>query len=89
VSLQAIRVIFGFYVKNLARSTCTCRSFTVRLYRPDSALAKVALKPEDITDIILTHPRWDHIDGITLFPNAHIWMQKDDYGYFAGAALQI
>jgi glyoxylase-like metal-dependent hydrolase (beta-lactamase superfamily II) len=60
----------------------------VNYTRPDSALAKVALKPEDITDIILTHPHWDHIDGITLFPKAHIWMQKDDYGYFVGSAWQ-
>jgi glyoxylase-like metal-dependent hydrolase (beta-lactamase superfamily II) len=60
----------------------------VHYTRPDSALAKVALKPEDITDIILTHPHWDHIDGIGLFPNAHIWIQKDDYGYFVGAAWQ-
>jgi glyoxylase-like metal-dependent hydrolase (beta-lactamase superfamily II) len=51
-------------------------------------LAKVALKPEDITDIILTHPHWDHIDGIGLFPKAHIRMQKDDFGYFVGAAWQ-
>lgn len=28
----------------------------VNYTRPDSALAKVALKPEDFTDIILTHP---------------------------------
>jgi glyoxylase-like metal-dependent hydrolase (beta-lactamase superfamily II) len=60
----------------------------VNYIRPDSALAKVALKPEDITDIILTHPHWDHIDGVGLFPKAHIWVQKDDYGYFVGAAWQ-
>ena len=60
----------------------------VNYIRPDSALAKVALKPEDITDIILTHPHWDHIDGIGLFPKAHIWIQKDDYGYFVGAATK-
>src|ERR1700679_3280600 len=56
--------------------------------RPDSTLLKVGLKPEDITDIILTHPHWDHIDGIGLFPKAHIWIQKDDYGYFVGSAWQ-
>jgi glyoxylase-like metal-dependent hydrolase (beta-lactamase superfamily II) len=28
----------------------------VHYTRPDSALAKVAIKPEDIADIILTHP---------------------------------
>src|ERR1700727_721378 len=56
--------------------------------RPDSALAKVGLKPGDITDIILSHPHWDHIDGVGLFPNAHIWIQKEDYNYFVGAAWQ-
>jgi glyoxylase-like metal-dependent hydrolase (beta-lactamase superfamily II) len=56
--------------------------------RPDSALAKLGLKAADITDIVFSHPHWDHIDGVTLFPNAHIWIQKDDYGYFVGGAWQ-
>jgi glyoxylase-like metal-dependent hydrolase (beta-lactamase superfamily II) len=54
--------------------------------RPDSALMKLGLKPEDITDIILSHPHWDHIDGVGLFPNAHLWIQKEDYNYFVGAS---
>jgi glyoxylase-like metal-dependent hydrolase (beta-lactamase superfamily II) len=58
----------------------------VNYIRPDSALAKVGLKPGDITDIILSHPHWDHIDGVSLFPNAHLWIQKEDYNYFVGAA---
>lgn len=58
----------------------------VNYIRPDSALAKVGLKPADITDIILSHPHWDHIDGVGLFPNAHVWIQKEDYNYFVGAA---
>jgi glyoxylase-like metal-dependent hydrolase (beta-lactamase superfamily II) len=63
------------------------KDFEITYYtRPDSALAKIALNPEEITDIILIHPHWDHIDGIGLFPKARIWMQKDDYGYFAGSA---
>jgi glyoxylase-like metal-dependent hydrolase (beta-lactamase superfamily II) len=56
--------------------------------RPDSMLLRVALRPEDITDIILTHPHWDHVDGIDLFPKARVWMQKEDYNYFVGAAWQ-
>lgn len=65
------------------------KEFDVTGYiRPDSALAKLSLKATDITDIILSHPHWDHIDGIHLFPNAHVWMQKEDYGYFTGAAWQ-
>lgn len=57
-------------------------------HRPDSALLKLGVKAGDITDIILSHPHWDHIDGIGLFPNAQIWMQKEDYNYFVGSAWQ-
>jgi glyoxylase-like metal-dependent hydrolase (beta-lactamase superfamily II) len=58
----------------------------VHYQRPDSTLAKLGLQPGDITDIILSHPHWDHIDGIGLFPNAHVWIQKEDFNYFVGAA---
>jgi glyoxylase-like metal-dependent hydrolase (beta-lactamase superfamily II) len=56
--------------------------------RPDSMLLQVAVRPRDITDIILTHPHWDHVDGVDLFPNAHVWIQKEDFNYFVGAAWQ-
>ena len=56
--------------------------------RPDSVLSKLGLKAGDITDIILSHPHWDHCDGIGLFPNAHVWVQKEDYNYFVGMAWQ-
>lgn len=65
------------------------KEFAIANYqRPDSALQKLGLKAGDITDIILSHPHWDHCDGIGLFPNAHIWIQKEDYGYFVGTAWQ-
>jgi glyoxylase-like metal-dependent hydrolase (beta-lactamase superfamily II) len=65
------------------------QGFEVANYiRPDSTLLKIGLKPGDITDIILSHPHWDHIDGIGLFPNAHIWIQKEDFNYYVGAAWQ-
>jgi glyoxylase-like metal-dependent hydrolase (beta-lactamase superfamily II) len=56
--------------------------------RPDSALLRINLKPNDITDVVITHPHWDHIGGIELFPLARIWMQHDDYCYFVGSAWQ-
>ena len=65
------------------------KAFDIAHYvRPDSTLTKLGLQPGDITDIILSHPHWDHIDGIGLFPNAHIWIQKEDFNYFVGAAWQ-
>jgi len=56
--------------------------------RPDSVLQELNIRANEITDIILTHPHWDHVDGISLFPNAHVWIQKEDYDYFVGQAWQ-
>src|SRR6185312_6596920 len=58
----------------------------VNYIRPDSALLKLGIRPESITDIIFSHPHWDHIDGVDLFPKAHIWLQKQDYNYFVSKA---
>jgi glyoxylase-like metal-dependent hydrolase (beta-lactamase superfamily II) len=56
--------------------------------KPSDALAKLGMKPEDITDVIITHLHWDHADGMDLFPNAKIWIQNEEYLYYAGAAWQ-
>jgi glyoxylase-like metal-dependent hydrolase (beta-lactamase superfamily II) len=56
--------------------------------RPDLVLQKINVKPGDITDLIVTHPHFDHIGGIDLFPNAMLWMQKDDFDYFVNTAWQ-
>jgi len=65
------------------------KEFMIANYiRPDSALLKLGVKQADISDIILSHPHWDHMGGINLFPNARIWIQKEDFDYFVGAAWQ-
>jgi glyoxylase-like metal-dependent hydrolase (beta-lactamase superfamily II) len=56
--------------------------------KPSDALARVGLKPEDITDVIISHMHWDHADGVDLFPKARIWIQKDELEYYAGEAWQ-
>lgn len=56
--------------------------------KPSDALAKVGLKPEDITDVIISHMHWDHADGIDLFPRARVWIQKDEYVYYTSEAWQ-
>ncbi len=47
--------------------------------QPDKLLASITIKPEEVTDIIITHPHWDHIGGIDLYPKAMVWMQEEDY----------
>ncbi len=51
-------------------------------------MQRMKINPGDITDIIISHPHWDHISGIDLFPKATVWMQKDDFDYFVGTAWQ-
>jgi glyoxylase-like metal-dependent hydrolase (beta-lactamase superfamily II) len=47
-----------------------------------------AVKAQDVTDVVITHMHWDHADGMDLFPNARIWLQKDEYTYYTGEAWQ-
>ncbi len=56
--------------------------------RPDSALAQAGIAPESVTDIIVSHAHWDHMGGIDLFPNATVWIQKQEYQYYTGDAWQ-
>lgn len=56
--------------------------------KPSEAITQAGVKPEEITDVIITHMHWDHADGMDLFPKAKIWIQKDEYNYYAGEAWQ-
>jgi glyoxylase-like metal-dependent hydrolase (beta-lactamase superfamily II) len=54
--------------------------------RPSVAIARVGLKPEDVSDIIVSHIHWDHADGIDLFPRARVWIQRDEYEHYIDSA---
>jgi len=56
--------------------------------KPSEAIAAAGVKPEDVTDVIVTHMHWDHADGMDLFPKARVWLQKDELEYYAGSAWQ-
>lgn len=65
------------------------KQWTVKDFiKPSEAVAQAGVKPEEITDVILTHMHWDHADGMDLFPKARIWIQKDEYTYYTGEAWQ-
>lgn len=46
--------------------------------RPDSAVARAGVPAKAVTDIIISHIHWDHFDGADLFPNARIWIQREE-----------
>jgi glyoxylase-like metal-dependent hydrolase (beta-lactamase superfamily II) len=53
---------------------------------PAEAVAAAGVKPEEITDIVITHAHWDHVGGADLFPKATVWIQRDEYAYYTGEA---
>ena len=61
---------------------------TTDYLRPDEAVRLAGLKPEDVTDIIISHAHWDHMGGIDLFPKAAVWIQKQEFAYYTGDAWQ-
>jgi glyoxylase-like metal-dependent hydrolase (beta-lactamase superfamily II) len=60
----------------------------VDFVRPDEAVARAGVKADEITDVIVTHMHWDHAGSVDLFPKAQVWIQRDEYAYYTGAAWQ-
>jgi glyoxylase-like metal-dependent hydrolase (beta-lactamase superfamily II) len=50
--------------------------------RPDKAVGRLGIKPEEVTDIIITHMHSDHFDGVDLFPRATVWVQKEEFDHY-------
>jgi glyoxylase-like metal-dependent hydrolase (beta-lactamase superfamily II) len=53
---------------------------------PADAVAAAGVKPEEVTDIVISHAHWDHVGGVDLFPKATVWIQRDEYTYYTGEA---
>jgi len=52
--------------------------------KPSDAVARAGVPADSITDIIISHVHWDHLDGADLFPNARIWIQREEYAHHVG-----
>jgi glyoxylase-like metal-dependent hydrolase (beta-lactamase superfamily II) len=65
------------------------KEWTIKDYlRPDEAVRLAGVKPEEITDVVISHAHWDHMGGIDLFPKAEVWIQKEEFRYYSGEAWQ-
>jgi glyoxylase-like metal-dependent hydrolase (beta-lactamase superfamily II) len=49
---------------------------------PAEAVERFGVRREAVTDLIISHIHWDHLDGADLFPNARIWIQKEEYEFY-------
>lgn len=65
------------------------KEWTIEDYlSPDDAVRLAGVRPEEVTDVVISHAHWDHLGGIDLFPKATVWIQKEEYVYYTGAAWQ-
>jgi glyoxylase-like metal-dependent hydrolase (beta-lactamase superfamily II) len=65
------------------------KDFPMKDYlRPDKAVETAGVKPEEVSDVVISHAHWDHMGGIDLFPKASIWIQKEEYRYYTMDAWQ-
>jgi glyoxylase-like metal-dependent hydrolase (beta-lactamase superfamily II) len=46
---------------------------------PSEAVVRAGVSADAITDVIVSHVHWDHLDGIDLFPKARVWIQKEEF----------
>jgi glyoxylase-like metal-dependent hydrolase (beta-lactamase superfamily II) len=54
--------------------------------KPSDAVARAGVRPEDVTDVIISHVHWDHLDGADLFPNARVWIQREEFEHHLDSA---
>ena len=71
----------GFY-----RDKLVARWKPADYQRPSAAIGALGLRPEDITDVIVSHVHWDHLDGADLFPKARVWIQRDEFLHYVNKA---
>jgi glyoxylase-like metal-dependent hydrolase (beta-lactamase superfamily II) len=55
------------------------------LKKLESSLKEVNIGIDDVKWILLTHSDNDHVAGLTLFPNAEIYMSEDEFPMINGA----
>jgi glyoxylase-like metal-dependent hydrolase (beta-lactamase superfamily II) len=67
--------------------TTHLKEFPMKDYlRPDEAVKTAGVQPEAVTDIVISHAHWDHMGGLDLFPEATVWIQKEEYRYYTTEA---
>lgn len=56
---------------------------------PSVAVTRAGIRAEDVTDIIVSHIHWDHFDGAELFPNAKVWLQRDEFTHHVDSTGRV
>jgi glyoxylase-like metal-dependent hydrolase (beta-lactamase superfamily II) len=53
---------------------------------PADVAARIGVKPNDVTKVIITHMHWDHVGGMEMFPKTYpratFYVQKREYDFW-------
>ena len=56
------------------------KAFEARSPRsPLRLLGQLGIRPEHVTDILLSHAHWDHVGCVSKFPGARVWIQAREF----------
>jgi glyoxylase-like metal-dependent hydrolase (beta-lactamase superfamily II) len=53
---------------------------------PSEAVSRLGVRPYEVSDVIISHVHWDHLDGIDLFPKARVWLQREEFEHHLDSA---
>lgn len=54
---------------------------------PIEALSNLGIRPEDVTDVVITHLHYDHAGNLDLLPNAKFHIQESEMSYATGPCM--
>ncbi len=49
---------------------------------PAQVLSRIHVKADEIRHVVITHIHWDHTSGVSLFPNATLYIQDEEYRFW-------
>ncbi|MGH7917939.1 MAG: MBL fold metallo-hydrolase, partial [Candidatus Binataceae bacterium] len=79
----AVDTGFGLSGFSSAEETLTGGMF-YNIEWPDVVLGKIGFRPEDVDTVVLTHMHADHAGNIDAFPNAKVFVQREEYDGWNG-----
>jgi glyoxylase-like metal-dependent hydrolase (beta-lactamase superfamily II) len=56
---------------------------------PSEVLSRIAARADEVRHVVLTHLHWDHAGGVSLFPNATLYVQEEEYRFWLKDPLAL
>jgi glyoxylase-like metal-dependent hydrolase (beta-lactamase superfamily II) len=58
------------------------KKFEVKMNDSLELLSQIDIKPEQVTDVLVTHTHFDHFENILYYKNAKVFIQKDELDWY-------